>query len=159
MDKFDQTALNRARYFAQFAHEGQTRRYTGEPYFVHPAAVAAAVSLLTDDVDVIIAAYLHDTVEDTFVTNADIHRHFGRRVASIVRELTDVFTTAAYPKTNRAARKKLEADRLARVSDDAKLVKRADIADNTESIVEHDADFAFVYLAEKAYLLRAMAGE
>lgn len=143
----------RAKYFAQFAHVGQTRRYTGEPYFVHCESVARRVAMLTSSDAVIAAAYLHDTIEDTVVTHRDLCKFFGGYVATLVLELTDVFTPAKYPATNRAARKKLEADRLGKCSHDAKLIKRCDIADNTTSIVENDPKFAVIYLAEKAYLL------
>lgn len=150
--------IERARLFATFAHCGQVRKYTGDPYVVHPIAVAAAVTCLTDSLEVVAAAYLHDTIEDTEVTYQHIADFFGTRVAGLVLELTDVYTHESHPTFNRALRKKLEAQRLSRVSDDAKLIKRCDIADNTKSIVDHDPDFAFVYLAEKAYLLRCMDG-
>jgi hypothetical protein len=69
-----------------------------------------------------------------------------------VLEVTDVYTTDAYSHLNRKARKELGTARLATVSAEAKLIKLADIADNTSSIVERDPGFARVNLAEKAAL-------
>ena len=54
-----------AKELAIQAHYGQVRRYTGEPYVNHPIAVADLIASITDDEDMIIAALLHDTVEDT----------------------------------------------------------------------------------------------
>ena len=71
-------------------------------------------------------------------------------------QVTDVFTHEAYPELNRKIRKGMEADRLATISDDAKLVKLADMIDNTSSITEHDPGFAKLYLAEKAHLYDVM---
>ena len=77
-------------------------------------------------------------------------------VAELVNELTDRFTHEAFPNDNRATRKKWEANRLSRVSDEAKLIKWCDMKDNTRTITEHDPGFARVYLAEKDYLLEVM---
>ena len=58
--------------FATAAHEGQVRKYTGEPYVNHPFAVAESVADHVDDKVAIAAAVLHDTVEDTAVTLEEI---------------------------------------------------------------------------------------
>ena len=80
----------------------------------------------------------------------------GSTVAGLVLELTDVYTSAAYPQLNRAARKALECERLATVSAKAKLIKRMDIADNTKTIVACDPKFAKIYLREKEALLEVL---
>lgn len=152
--------LKKALEFGAKAHAGQVRKYSGKSYFhEHCVAVARRVKAQGGDEDMIIAALLHDTVEDTATTLPEIHKEFGARVCSLVAQLTDVFTSEAYPKLNRAARKKLEAERLGEATPDAKLIKRCDMADNTSSIVENDPGFARVYLAEKAYLLECMEDE
>ena len=152
----NQTLVEKAAQFAMEAHNGQTRKYTGAPYWTHPNRVAHLVAQETDDPEVIAAAYLHDTVEDTAVTLQDIDREFGTTVTGLVNRLTNRYTKEAYPEWNREKRKMLEANRLAHVSDEAKLIKRMDIADNTADIVRHDPAFAKVYLKEKAYLLERM---
>ena len=146
----------RALRFAIRAHGDQKRKYTGDPYVTHCIAVADLVAKRTDDEEIVAAALLHDTLEDTAATYDDLKSEFGSRVASIVLELTDEYTKERYPDLNRKKRKSLEAERLGGVSDDAKLVKVCDLTDNTSSIVEHDPKFASVYLVEKAAVLRAL---
>ena len=75
-----------ARRYATRAHAeaGQRRKYTDEPYIVHPAAVAELVRSVSADDALLAAAWLHDTVEDTATTLADIESHFGSRVAQLV---------------------------------------------------------------------------
>ena len=142
--------------FANEAHAGQTRRYTNEPYFNHVFSVAERVKELTDDEEIIAAALLHDTVEDTEVTDEDILNIFGDRIAALVYDLTDHFTSETYPNLNRKQRKKLEAERIGKANGDVRLIKLCDIADNTGSIVEHDPGFARIYMKEKSYLLKQM---
>jgi (p)ppGpp synthase/HD superfamily hydrolase len=137
-------------------HAGQKRNYTFEPYFKHLEAVANIVAAAGADEATIAAAYLHDTLEDTDTTVAELIHEFGVEVTMIVVELTDQYTHAAYPKINRATRKAMETERLATVSAKAKLIKRADLADNTVSIVDHDPRFATVYLREKHELLKVL---
>jgi (p)ppGpp synthase/HD superfamily hydrolase len=151
--------IEKASAFALERHEHHKRRYTGEPYFNHLAGVARLVRRLTTDEEVIAAAYLHDSVEDTETTLDEVRALFGDRVCRIVDELTDHFTPEAYPKLNRAERKKREATRLGGVSYDAKLVKICDILDNASSIDQHDPKFALVWRAEKEATLRAMLGK
>ncbi|WP_036625911.1 HD domain-containing protein [Pantoea sp. AS-PWVM4] len=139
---------DQARHYATQAHAeaGQRRKYTDEPYIVHPAAVVELVRSVTDDEAMLSAAWLHDTVEDTASTLADITRLFGPRVA----ELVDMLTDSAQPQAkNRAARKLAHFRHTAQASPEAQTIKLADIIDNTRAIVQFDADFARVYLVEK----------
>lgn len=75
--------------FARTAHEGQTRRFSGEPYIVHPLAVKRLLEAagVVDEV-VLSAALLHDVVEDTKYTLEDVRNLAGDKVAGIVDELT-----------------------------------------------------------------------
>lgn len=150
------TKIKLAAIIAEEAHKGQLRKYTKEPYFNHCIAVAARVAEITDDEDMIAAAYLHDTVEDTEMTIAEIGKLFGKRVAELVYDLTDHFTPENYPNFNRKKRKNLEAKRLGTISEDAKKIKLCDLADNTSTIVELDPGFARHYLREKADVLHEM---
>lgn len=147
--------IKKAAIFAANAHKrhAQIRKYTGEPYIVHPAAVAKLVSSVTKDPEIIAAAFLHDTVEDTDTTLAHIELEFGWRVARLVSDLTDV----SKPNDgNRKIRKRIDRKHTALASPDAKTIKLADLIDNTKSIVEHDTDFARVYLKEKQLLLEVL---
>jgi len=148
--------MDEAEDFANEAHGDQKRKYTGEPYFEHVFSVAERVKELSDDPILYIAALLHDTVEDTDVTVEEIGELFGSRVAEIVYDLTDHFTSDNYPHLNRAERKALEIERMGTVDRDVKLIKLCDLADNTSTIVEHDPGFAKVYMREKAALLEVM---
>ena len=84
--------LSRARRYATRAHADldHRRKYSLEPYAVHLQAVAEIVASVTDDWEMIAAAWLHDTVEDTAVTLADLEREFGIPLARLVGELTDI---------------------------------------------------------------------
>ena len=141
--------------FAAAAHAAidHRRKYTGEPYIEHPREVARIVASVTDDHEVIAAALLHDTVEDTPVTLEQIEDLFGARVASLVEQLTDV----SRPEDgNRRTRKAIDLAHTATATPEAKTVKLADLISNTRTIVEFDPDFARVYLAEKARLLEVL---
>lgn len=84
----DMERLKRAFEFARKAHAPQRRR-SGEPYILHPIAVARITAIeLRLDVNIVIAAFLHDVVEDTPYTLRDIREHFGDDVASLVKAVT-----------------------------------------------------------------------
>lgn len=145
-----------AALFAEHAHEGQTRKYTGDPYFNHCKAVGESVANVTQDKRVIAAAYLHDVIEDAGYDYIELEEVFGDFVASLVDELTDVFTSTAFPYLSRAYRKGIECQRLERISKEARLIKAWDIHDNTSTILKYDPEFAKVYLRETMAVLKAM---
>jgi (p)ppGpp synthase/HD superfamily hydrolase len=147
----------KARLFAVEAHGSinQLRKYTGEPYHVHVHTVAELVATKTNDEEVLAAACLHDVLEDVAPSMPNygketILREFGERVLNLVVELTDVFTKENFPELNRKKRKQAEAERLAQISEEAKLIKRADLFDNNKSIT--GTSFEKVWLEEKAVL-------
>lgn len=147
--------VTRARVFATAAHAavGQLRKYTFEPYIVHPAEVAQIVTEAGGTEAQIAAAWLHDTVEDTGVTIETIREEFGVEVAELVGWLTDV---SRPEQGNRAVRKAIDRAHTAAAPGAAQTVKLADLIANTRSIVAHDPEFARVYLAEKRQLLEVM---
>lgn len=145
--------VRRAYEYAKQAHEavGQKRKYTNEPYIVHPHEVASVVSAFEVPSEVIMAAYLHDVLEDTQKTVQDIEEHFGPYVCSLVQQLTDV----SKPEDgNRAARKALDHAHSQKACAFAQLVKCADIYSNVKSIVHHDPQFGQTYVEEKLDQLR-----
>lgn len=81
------SSVEKAYLFAKAAHGTQTR-YTGEPYITHPIAVAQILAQMRMDPPTIMAAILHDVVEDTPVTGAEIIEHFGQEVADLVDGVT-----------------------------------------------------------------------
>ena len=147
--------VERARVFATAAHAavGQVRKYTFEPYIVHPAEVAMIVAEAGGSEAMVAAAWLHDTVEDTGVTNEVIRAEFGAEVAELVGWLTDV---SRPEHGNRAHRKALDRAHSAMAPAEAQTVKLADLIANTRSIMEHDVAFARTYLEEKRLMLEVM---
>jgi guanosine-3',5'-bis(diphosphate) 3'-pyrophosphohydrolase len=85
--KTDIETIRLAYDFAAEAHQGQVR-YNGEPYITHPLAAAFILALMRIDVNIIVAALLHDVPEDTQVTLEEIEKNFGRDVAQMVRGIT-----------------------------------------------------------------------
>jgi (p)ppGpp synthase/HD superfamily hydrolase len=142
-----------AHHFAVTAHEGQKRKYTGEPYIKHPIAVMRLVESVPHTEAMLCAALLHDTVEDTDAQIGTVRTLFGTEVADLVEMLSDV----SKPEDgNRAVRKAIDRTHTAKASPAAKTIKLADLIDNTKSIVAHDPKFAKVYLEEKRLLLEAL---
>lgn len=150
------TKVARAMHFARMAHEGQTRKYTGEPYVNHPIAVmgiVAGTGVHGLDEDVLAAALLHDVIEDTRATYAELLDWFGHRVAEMVDAVSD---KSERWMGNRARRKEIDRLHLAKASPEAKTVKLADLIDNTRSIVLYDPDFARVYIREKELTMEVL---
>jgi len=145
----------RARVFATAAHAAvaQLRKYTNEPYIVHPTEVVSIVETVPHTDEMLAAAWLHDTVEDTGVTLELIRSEFGDEVADLVGWLTDV---SRPDHGNRAARKAVDRAHTAAAPAAAQTIKLADLISNTKSIVEHDPKFAATYLVEKRQLLEVM---
>lgn len=83
------TLFERAIEFAVASHSGAVRKGAALPYIVHPMEVAVIASRITDDEEVLAAAMLHDTVEDTDATMDDITALFGSRVAALVESDTE----------------------------------------------------------------------
>jgi (p)ppGpp synthase/HD superfamily hydrolase len=105
--------VTQARIFATAAHAavGQKRKHTGEDYIVHPTAVAMTLPVTIGD-EYIAAAFLHDVVEDTFVTHIQIKDMFGEKVCKIVKALTD--EPFIENGANRKARKAIDRERLSK---------------------------------------------
>ena len=144
--------VEKAKVFATAAHAavGQTRKYTGEPYVVHPMEVASIVESVGGTEAMVAAALLHDVLEDTGVTVDVLEEQFGSEVTDLVLWLTDI----SKPEDgNRSTRKALDRQHSAADPAAAQTIKVADLISNSRSIVAHDPGFAKVYLEEKRLLL------
>ena len=122
----------KAAHFAAEKHSGQRRKgATAEPYINHPLEVAELVSgaLAEPDTNLVIAALLHDTIEDAGVTKEELEQAFGADVAELVAELTDDKTL---PK---AERKRLQVVNAPKKSVRAAVVKIADKMSNLRGIL------------------------
>jgi guanosine-3',5'-bis(diphosphate) 3'-pyrophosphohydrolase len=131
--KSELALLLRALAFAAHKHRDQRRKdAAASPYINHPIALANV--LVNEggvtDAEVLSAALLHDTVEDTATTLEELEREFGPRVAEIVAEVTD---DQRLPK---AERKRLQVEHAAGLSREAKLVKLADKICNLRDVAE-----------------------
>ncbi|MGB3298175.1 MAG: HD domain-containing protein [Phormidesmis sp.] len=117
--------------FAAYQHRNQHRKDNKTPYINHPIAVANILlneAGITDE-SVLVAALLHDTVEDTDTSFDEIEQRFGRVVRNIVAEVTDDKTL---PK---AVRKQQQIDHASGLSDRAKLIKLADKTANLRDMI------------------------
>lgn len=147
--------LDKALLFCKAGHDSinQVRKYTGEPYWVHPIEVMQIVKSVPHTQEMLIAALFHDLVEDTPISLGDIYAKFGKEVVILVEMLTDV----SKPEDgNRRKRKNIDLRHTSIASPEAKTIKLADLISNTKSIVDHDIDFAKVYLKEKALLMEVL---
>jgi hypothetical protein len=127
----DLSRLTKALSFAAEAHRNQRRKGAAqEPYINHLIEVLDLVvqTKSGDDMDTLVAALLHDVVEDTPTTYEDVAKSFGERVAEIVRENSDDMTL---PK---AERRRVRIAAMARKSREARIVKIADVISNLRAI-------------------------
>jgi guanosine-3',5'-bis(diphosphate) 3'-pyrophosphohydrolase len=131
--KSELALLLEALAFAAHKHRDQRRKDPeASPYINHPIALADVLVNEggVSDVEVLCAALLHDTVEDTATTPQELEEAFGPRIARIVAEVTDDKTLS------KAERKRLQVEHAARLSAEAKLVKLADKICNLRDVAE-----------------------
>lgn len=126
--------LDRAIIFAVNAHAGTERRGKGYPYIVHPMEAMEIVATMTADQELLAAAALHDTVEDTDVTVEQLQAEFGERIASLVADESDVMPAGMTEEASWHQRKQAAIDRLSKASHDAKIVAMGDKLSNMRAI-------------------------
>lgn len=142
-----------AREFAIQRHGDQKRQFTGEPYWHHCGRVANQLIRYAASTEIVVAGWLHDTLEDTETTYGELCVEFGTEAADIVLEVTNV---SRREHGTRPMRKRLDRQYLAGASWKGQMVKCADTIDNVPSIVEHSLNFAQVYVPEKRELMLSM---
>ena len=149
--------------FVKEQHGDQKRKYTGVPYWHH--LVAVAQTMIEHEPAGVEIALCHDLFEDTPCKRESLYAVLKQLdyppssievIIGCVEELTDQFTHQNYPDLNRKERKKLEAQRLSKISPLAQTVKYGDLIDNSRSLSDEDPSFATVYLAEKKNILKVM---
>lgn len=121
----------KATKFSTLKHQNQKRKDGKTPYIIHPISVAIILVEIggIDDNEILSAALLHDTVEDTDATILEIEKEFGSRVRSIVEELTD------NKQLTYSERKQLQVDHAHNLSKEATLVKIADKISNVTDVM------------------------
>ena len=156
--------ISSVREFANAAHGSQKRKYSDDPYIVHPMRVMETCrNYAPEDICLLSAAILHDVLEDTSLTEPELRQFLNtimepvnaEKTTRLVVELTDVFVKSAYPGMKRSERKQKEAARLGLISSEGQTIKYADIIDNSD-VTAHEPDFARVYLRESRNFLEAM---
>ncbi len=142
---------------ATTAHQGQERKFSGGPYIEHPRRVAAKVATLAEATpELVAAAHLHDVIEDTALTQADIAAQIAPAVGELVAHLTNPSKDSA---ASRAQRKQMDREHLKVIPFEAKLVKLCDRIDNLGEMEGAPIDFLDLYSAESELLLtEALAG-
>ncbi|MBQ5411703.1 MAG: bifunctional (p)ppGpp synthetase/guanosine-3',5'-bis(diphosphate) 3'-pyrophosphohydrolase, partial [Bacteroidales bacterium] len=130
----DTSLFDKAVIFAVKAHQGTERRGKGFPYIIHPMEAAEIASTITDDQEILAAAILHDTVEDTPATIQMIREDFGERVASLVESESDVQIKGKTNEESWHARKQDSLKRLEAAPLDAKIVALSDKLSNMRAI-------------------------
>ncbi|WP_082780359.1 HD domain-containing protein [Rufibacter sp. DG15C] len=156
----------RAWEFAVEAHGEQRRKFTNEPYVKHLERVAQTVKEYDGTTSMVMAALLHDVLEDTPVKPPELQAFLeevcqgteanAHNILLWVEELTDEFIKSAYPGHNRRRRKEMEVQRLSSISLPAQAIKLADIIDNTRDIARNDRNFAKVYIPEILALVEVL---
>lgn len=130
----DTELLDRAIIFAVQAHHNTERRGKGFPYIVHPMEAVEIVATITPDQELLAAAALHDTIEDTDVTVEQLRAEFGERIANLVHAESDRFTEGVSEEDSWHDRKQAAIDRLAAAPHDAKIVAMGDKLSNMRAI-------------------------
>ena len=122
----------KATEFSALKHQNQKRKDGKTPYVIHPISVAMILSEIggVDDEEILSAALLHDTIEDTETTAGEITREFGSKIRSIVEELTDNKELSYYE------RKQFQIDHAPSLSKEATLVKIADKISNVTDLID-----------------------
>ena len=126
--------VDKAIVFATRAHQGTERRGKGFPYIVHPLEALAIVATMTSDAELLAAAVLHDTIEDTDTAYEDILREFGERVARLVAAETDVRQASDGRRLTWRERKQRDMDNLQIAPRDVKIVALGDKLSNMRAI-------------------------
>jgi (p)ppGpp synthase/HD superfamily hydrolase len=123
--------IDKAIATAAVAHRKQTRKGSETPYIAHPYAVGMILAREGCSDEVIAAGVLHDTVEDTELTLADLEREFGAAVAEIVRGCSEPDKSLSWEE-----RKEHTLEELKRASDEVRMVSCADKLHNVRSMLD-----------------------
>jgi (p)ppGpp synthase/HD superfamily hydrolase len=149
----------RAAKLATIAHDGQKRKGSGHPYAVHPFRVAeklsAGYSQMPECVDlriILLAAVLHDILEDTEVPKARLTELFGEDVSSVVAELTQDLSLG------KKERRQKMIHGCGDYTLEARIVKLADRWDNMTEMGDMGPEFIERYCNEAAIMIKNMAG-
>lgn len=134
MAKIDTGIVDKAVRFAVEKHAGAARKGSDTPYIVHPMEAAAVVAGITGDQELIAAALLHDTLEDTATTYDEILTLFGKRVADLVAGESEDKQAGKPPAATWKDRKQKTIDELKNAGYESKLLVLADKLSNIRAM-------------------------
>lgn len=140
--------VRRASTLAEAAHRGITRKSGDRPYFLHLVSVTYLLGRAGADDDLVIAGWLHDAVEDTGMSLAQIEDEFGRRVASLVAAVTKVTHDADGEKIAKAEQIRVTEERMANADADIAALKAADLTGNLTDIVLDSRQYGHRHLTQ-----------
>ncbi len=147
------TLFDRALAFAAEKHEGMLRKYAKTPYVLHPMEAAVIVGTMTDDEEVLAAALLHDTVEDTDTTLEELAERFGPRVAELVASETEEVWPELTAEQSWTLRKEHSLQKLAETCDPAvRMIWMGDKLSNMRSfyrVWKVSGDEVWAHLSQK----------
>lgn len=133
---------------------GQTRKFSGKPYILHPLAVAGIIKAVAPtDSALIQAAILHDVLEDTAATEEEVADLFGSDVLALVMMVTSISKSHW---GSRKERKEIDLQHYAQATPRGMSLKLADTIHNCVNITRRSQSFARVYLPEKQSLVGAL---
>lgn len=131
--------IERAIKYAVDAHAGSKRKGKDRPYILHPIEVMTIIGNLTEDEDIIAAAVLHDTLEDTGVTGEDLERAFGVRVRKLVEAESEDKMKGVSPESSWKDRKQATIQHLGTLDRAEKMIC---LGDKLANIREMSRDYA-----------------
>jgi (p)ppGpp synthase/HD superfamily hydrolase len=146
---FSNDLCNKAFVFATQRHFGQKRKYLSEiPAIEHPSSVANRIAEFTSNPEIIAAAFLHDTLEDTTTTFEELKQRFGVRIAQLVLELT-----SDKDQSHRQGKAVYLSEKINHMSPAARLVKWADREHNVSELALCPLNFAQTYADQTLYII------
>lgn len=147
--------LAKAASFAAELHTGQHRKGTGEPYIKHPRGV---FKILRDvgvkDRELLVAAYLHDSIEDTPATYNMLKKEFSVGVANLVRQVT-----SDTKEILKQGKEEYLSNKMIKMSDDALILKLADRLHNVDDITTSSKGFAEKMWIQTRYIINTLRTE
>ena len=132
--------IEKSIHFALMAHEGVKRKGKNRPYILHPIEVMTIVAGMTDEEEVIAAAVLHDTIEDTGVEREDIAKEFGDRVADLVASESEDKRENLPAESTWLDRKQETINHIQEADDDVKLICLGDKLANLRELAQDYAE-------------------
>jgi (p)ppGpp synthase/HD superfamily hydrolase len=145
-------SISKANDFAANAHLGQIRKSSGEPYFTHPTAVYKLLkSIGVKDRNILIAALLHDTIEDSSTSMNDITRNFNKDVAKIVKGLS-----SSEKGINKYGKPKYLAHKMIKMDNNVLIIKLADRWHNLQDMNDMPKLKAKSYLLQTKYIIEEL---